>query len=295
MEDAKVEKFDGKRQVVWDASSLEAFKKCPRYYDYYVNQRLRTRGAEKVSSHWGTGFHHGVEHFYRGLHAGMSRDDAIANALVEAGKWLEENTLGEGDNSRTNATLLRSIVWYADTWADEPYRTLELPDGEPALETRFEVPIPGTEYRISGRIDRVALFDDIPTIIDFKTTGKALNIYYFKNFKPNIQTYTYPWAYRKLFGVIPTMMIDACQLGVSFNRYSRYTLDFTDSELDEFEEELICTVEHAELLNRRHQMPKNEAGCSMYGGCLFQRVCSQAPEFRNNWLEEDFEVRERKI
>lgn len=285
-DDVKVQKFEGPLQKVWDASSLDSYKRCPRYYQYSVIERWRFKSGEKVASHWGTGFHHGVEHFYTAKFKGLEHDACIDYALVALGKWLEENHLAETDNARTGATLYRAVVWYADHWKDEPFTTEIMFDGTPALESRFEVPIPGTDLRLSGRLDRVAQWGELPVLIDHKTTGKALNKYYFDMYKPNIQTTAYAWAHNKLFGVIPTIVIDAVQVAVTLNRFARATIDFTQAELDEFEKDMKIWVNQATELN--DYFPKNETSCSMFGGCYYLRVCKQSPEYRQIWLESDY-------
>jgi hypothetical protein len=45
------------------------------------------------------------------------------------------------DTSRTKETLVRSVVWYCDEYKDDPLRTAMLPNGKPAVELSFMLPV----------------------------------------------------------------------------------------------------------------------------------------------------------
>ena len=60
------------------------------------------------------------------------------------------------DTSRTKETLVRSVVWYLDEYKDDPLKTAMLPDGKPAVELSFMLPVfdvrvgPTDELPIAG-------------------------------------------------------------------------------------------------------------------------------------------------
>lgn len=289
-------KFDGLNQMIWDASSLDSALQCPRLYRNSVVRKLRWRHGTKQSTTWGSAYHKGQEIFHENLCKDETRDFALEAAIYGAIEYGRENgILDSEDNARTLDTLARSLVWYEDRYRNDPLSTYVFPDGTPGLEFRFEVPIPGTNKRLSGRVDRLVHFEGQIYPLDFKSTEKALNEFYFRQFKPNIQGMVYPWALRQFFDApIPGLIIDACQTGVTFNRFERSTFYYSDWELEEFEENLKRWVIQFEQYALENYFPKNPTAClaKSASGCIFLKACCEGP-FEEDWLSEDFIVVEK--
>ena len=71
---------------------------------------------------------------------------------------------------------MRAIVWRAEEFWEDSIKVATMPDGDPALEQRFEVPFSATGERLSGRIDKVVELDNELYVVDTKTTKTGLKI-----------------------------------------------------------------------------------------------------------------------
>lgn len=101
-------------QLAWDATSLNALMKCPRYY--YYSQVQGYRGSA-IPLEFGILFHMGREAFRRSRHEGKSKHDATREALRVV--------------LMASATFISETHWvpwggaYLDVWkcnGDKPYK-----------------------------------------------------------------------------------------------------------------------------------------------------------------------------
>ena len=286
----------GKRQIVWDVSSLEKFMTCQRLYQYGYLENWRYRYPVPALA-WGTGMHAGLEVFDQLTALGVPNMEATVGAMKAAAADAKEGLASSDDNKRTLATLMRAIARYTEHYAHDPVRTALLPDtGKPAVEVRFEVPLPGLEgHRLSGRIDRLGIFEDQIVIVEHKTTDASLTDWYWRRFNPSTQNSGYMWALREALELdVSGVMIDAIQTGVGFTRFERRMFHLTQDQTDEWIREAVTYIKQAEEAYRTQNYPRNFASCGNYGGCKFRGVCSRpAGELRTQWLEEDFIIHTR--
>lgn len=283
-------KFVDNKQQVWDASSLSTFTRCPRLYKMGNIDGWTTK-TESAAPLFGKAVHYGLELLEYAKFNGATKDEAVHAAVKgivdEYGAGLQEID----DAARGLEAALRIPVWRAeDEYHSGNVRTAVLPDGKPALETRFECPIPGVDaLRFSGRIDRIAEFGERLYIVDLKTTTSSLSSYYFERYNPNTQIYAYLWAVRRVLGIpVAGFIIDAIQSGVNFCRFGRQVFNVTDSQLDEWMDHVVLALNQAEDYYEDGDYPTNFNSCGAFGGCRFKDVCSRPPEHRQAWLDEDY-------
>ena len=300
MDNAIFSKYEADgRQTVWDPSSISSLLRCPQHYQYNNVQRLakvRESTSMVMPRVWGTCWHKGIETYeiarFDGLDWELALDSAILAAADEY-KRLPFAAEASSESSRNLDTLMRAVIWYCLQYKDDELRTLRLPDGKPALEVRFEVPIPGTEWRLSGRIDRVTEnADGEILVVDHKTTTLTIGEDYYQSFTPNIQFPMYYWGLRQFLGKrVKGVVINACQTAVRFTRYGRHLITYTDAQLEEYFAEMVEILKTAASYHRDGQWPRNSMGCSLWGGCPYRRLCSATPENRKAILEDEYLVR----
>ena len=139
-------------QFAWDATSLSAFKKCPRFYEYTTVRGLRGKGT---SAHliFGQHYHSGLELYDRLRCESVEHDPAVREVVLRALQWTWEPAIFDEShdiiikeagpwqsphNTKTRENLIRSLVWYLEEFgANDPLRTLTLSDGRPAVELSF--------------------------------------------------------------------------------------------------------------------------------------------------------------
>jgi RecB family exonuclease len=131
-----------------------------------------------------------LEHFHKRLAEGSTRDDALDRIIEETliATWDYDNDRPKDwdHQSKTRSNLLRTIVWYAETFNPDPLKTVILSDGRPAVEYSFRFELAdGILY--SGHIDRLVEYNGDIYIQDQKTTASTVAPYYFAKFSPDTQ------------------------------------------------------------------------------------------------------------
>ncbi len=289
------EKFDGDEQLIWDMSSLSLLMACP--YKYYLSRIYGWRLPSKYGSHkanWGKAYHACLETYHEALFEGCETKEALHRATKAAYEWRDElahdDTTGQKpDNARTMGTLIRSIIWYSEQYPDDTLKTVATPDGDPTLEIRFEVPLIGTKYRLSGRIDRLAELEGVQYLVDNKTTGLALDKRYFDNFAVDNQILAYNWAVREQLKMpIGGFIVDAAQTLVGGTRFKREIFSVTPEQTEEWHAMAIYYVNEVEKYIEEGAWPQNLSSCGLYGGCQFRRLCARPASMRSAFLASEY-------
>ena len=287
-------------QLAWDSTSLGSLKVCPwKYYLTMIEGWESKRRATPLS--FGIWFHEGAEQYHKLVATGESHDDAVCtvvHTLLKASGT--RNTDGSfspwesDDNRRTRFTLVRSIVWYLETYRDDNIITLIRANGKPAVELSFRIPIElttpeGTEYLLCGHLDRVGELDGQLFVADYKTSGSTLSSHFFSNFSPSNQMSMYTMAGNVIFGrPLAGVIVDGIQCAVGFNRFGRGFAPRTPNQIEEWLEDTFQWIRIAEKYAVDQHWPMNDTACSMYGGCAFRHVCEKDPSVREQFLDAEF-------
>lgn len=286
-------------QLAVDSTSLGAFKKCPRFYQYRIIQGFVPRGTA-VDLEFGIHFHFATEGYDHRRAKGMDHETALHETVRAtliatwdraAGRpWITE------DSNKNRLTLIRTLVWYLDTVAaNDTVRTLILANGKPAVELSFRLQLPirsstGEFFILCGHLDRVGTLGEGAEaeqyILDKKTTRHTLGPYYWDQFNPNNQFSLYNFAGKIGFSFETKGIIcDAAQVAVGFSRFERRLIPRTPGQVDEWYRDLELTLESMNRAAYDSHWPMNDTACYR---CDFQRICSKDPASREVWLKSDF-------
>ena len=287
----------GALQHLWDSTSLGALKQCPRYYELSIVRGYAPR-ALAVDLRFGLLLHGARERFYRARAQGTSHDDALLASVT----WLlcetydtEAQRPWASDHPQKNRlTLVRTFVWYADQWKDDPLETIMLANGAPAVELTFRFPTDyvspsGTNLELGGHLDRMVRFQGEIWDSDLKSTKSTLNQDYFAQFTPDNQFSLYSFASRHVYDLPARgVIIDAAQVAVTFSRFARGIVARSADQLDEWYGELGTWLEHATSYAQANHWPQNDKACFR---CSFRSICARPASVRRQWLETDFQRR----
>ena len=299
----KFEKYDADgKQLIWDASSFQLLSTCA--YKYKLKKKdwwAIEDPAREQAAEWGKAYHECKEVLFREIAKGRSIREAVESSVGRALTFREalsrpEGYSGKWDNARTLDTLVRSLVWYAEEYGENLLRTLILPNGEPALELRFEFHVPNTDYRVSGRIDRVVTDDEGTSPLDFKTTSKMLNNVFFRQFTPNIQVYIYLYICRHVLGFeAPKFIVDGVQVLVGGTRFARSSIYVDDKVLEDFMNiEIPALLEEYDRCWNSGIFPQRFSSCDLFGSCEFRHVCSMRKDLHEQRLKDTYVRRSPK-
>jgi hypothetical protein len=291
-------------QLSVDATSLNALDKCPRYYELSI---LRGLQAPIESDHlrFGTLYHAATELYDRLRAADLDHDQALPRVveflLHETWDPKLRRPWTSMEPTKTRSTLLRTTIWYLDTFRDDNLQTYILPSGKPAVELSFQLPLAdlgfrtasGEPYELCGHIDKIVEWNSELWIVDKKTTKYALDDDYFHQFTPNNQISAYALAgqvilHKPVVGVI----IDAAQILVNGSRFRRKPIGRTEPQLLEWLDDLRNKLCEAENYATAGRWPMRSTSCG-FGKmqCTYRPVCSLDPAERKTWTDALFNVR----
>lgn len=279
-------------QIAWDSTSLGHLKECPRKYEYFMLHGIRPR-AESVHLIFGLHYHSALEFYDHKRAQGMPHDDALLETcrrVLEltwnrrlARPWLSD------DKNKNRFTLLRTVIWYLDQFADDPLQTVILANGKPAVELSFRMEIgltapTGEPWMLSGHLDRLVTFNGQAYVLDRKTTKSTLGEYFFNQFSPHNQFSLYALASKVVYQS-PTQGIicDGAQIAVTFSRFHRGIITRTEPQLNEWLSDTEMWLSLAAHFAEHSHWPMNDKSCGNYGGCPYQELCSKSPLVRESW------------
>jgi hypothetical protein len=282
----------------WDSTMLKSAEKCLRYFQYKMLEGWQP-ARKSVHLLFGGHYAKALERYHRLRAEGHSLDDALeAVVLLALTETWEITGTRDGepigrpwdsmDNNKTRETLIRSIIWYIDEFAEDNLVTVILPDGTAAAEYSFTYPV-DDDILLCGHLDRLALYGEEPYVADNKTTGGAITSYFFDQFSPDTQMSLYTFVGKGIFKLpVKGVVIDAAQILVGGTRYSRGFTFRTEEQLTEWYDGIMTLIESANRAVRENHFPMNPGSCGNYGGCEFRGVCSKSPKQRDLFLRADF-------
>ena len=294
-----------KIQYAWDSTSLEALKKCPRYYQLTIIDNWQLR-SDAIHLRWGQEFHYAIEDYERSRAAKLTHDDSVfdtVRALVGRIEGWEPAPRTKSEELKSKEALLRTVVWYLDHYENDAAETVILANGKPAVELSFQFelefgpkpqhldigPAHFQSYLLCGHLDKVVKFSGDLFVMDHKTTTSTPGAYFFDNFNPHNQMTVYTIASQTIMkSPIKGVIIDAVQIAVGFSRPVRGITYRTNDQLEEWLGDTKLWLRAAEGYAEEDFWPMNDTACGMYGGCRFREVCSKSPSVRQRWLESNF-------
>lgn len=297
-------------QYAWDATSIKAAEECLRKY-YYKHLCGWYSPNTSVHLRFGGIYASALESYEKARASGTLREDAILTAvhyaLVESWDYAysSQSHIGDpayriagsgkawetGDANKTRSSLIRTIVWYFEHF-EEDLPTVIFPDGKPAIEYSFALPVSDTIV-FCGHMDRIVEYGGQYMIMDQKTTKSTVGPYFFDQFSPDTQMSMYTYAGNIIFQhPVKGVLIDAAQIAIGFSRFERAPTFRTHAQLEEWYENAMMTIQVARDATKRQRFPMNTTACGNYGGCEFRSICSKSPEVREMYLKSNFVKKE---
>ena len=280
-------------QFAWDSTSLEKLKRCPRLYFYEMICGYQPKDAN-VHLRFGIEYHQALHDYELAKVAGKKHDDAMAEALLKLAKRIHDFNPTEEDHgkvakNKNRETLFRTVIWYLDTFQNDPAETLILDNGKPALEVSFRFELDNQPYMLCGHLDRIVTWQDNLFASDRKTTSYSLTPWWFNQWEPNNQMTLYTLAGGiVLHSPIRGILIDAAQIKENETLFGRGVTYRSEGQLEEWIKDLDHWFVNAKTYAMANYWPMNDTACDKYGGCKFREVCNKAPHVRERFLNANF-------
>jgi hypothetical protein len=284
-----------KHQLAWDSTSLGALKRCPRYYQYNIIEGYVSR-SESVHLRFGSEYNNALVTYHKARAKGEDHEQATLTAIRYALEHTWDDTLNRpwtsDEPTKNRETLIRTIIWYLDNFANDSLQTQVFSNGEPAVELSFRIQLDmdsgltGESYLLCGYLDRFVDFNGGSWITDWKTTKYQLDEKYFHRYSPDNQVSQYDFAGTIIWNKpIEGVIIDAVQLGVTFSRFQRSNIKRTAMQREEWLNDSKQYILQNEQYVLNNYWPQNDTSCEKYGGCPYRAICSASPEIRPTLLK----------
>lgn len=273
-----------------DNSSMELFTTCPRQAYYYIIRRLELNRS-RIALDFGGAFHNVLEYMYKKYGNAYRSVQENTDIITYASK-LELNT--PEDDYRTISYLVEAVTKYLDQHPAEVWSVATMPNGLPAVELPFAMPIGTIDTREfgqvvvmwTGKIDIVYRSDGRLGLMDHKTTS-MMGPGFFSEFEIAHQMYGYAAAVEYIFKEpVNEVCINGlgCRKptknGVKFE-FTRHTFPINRPLLDEWHSDSLALISDFLAHCERGYFPKATKWCvAKYGSCQYRAVCSLAPEHR---------------
>jgi PD-(D/E)XK nuclease superfamily len=282
-------------QYAWDATCLEAFKRCPRLYYYKMIEGWRSK-TDNIHLRFGGEFHTALQQYELVKADGLDHDECMFHVVRELLYRVED--WDPDDKYKNRQFLIRSVIGWLDKYKDDNAVVIKQANGKPAVEVSFAFeldygPIEGQPYVLCGHLDRIVDFQGELFVMDHKTTKTTPSSYYWDQFEPNNQMTLYTLAGKVIFQTnVKGVIIDSAQLMIDTTRFTRGTTYRTQDQLEEWLLDLEDHLDLALKYAKQNYWPMNDTACDKYGGCEFRDVCSKSPSVRSHFLKGDFNQEE---
>ena len=289
-------------QLYIDATSLSAYKTCPRYYQLTIVTGWTPR-RENIHFWFGIELHRAVEEYHRLRAQATPHTDAlrttIRDLLHRTWDYERKRPIYHDDPNKNRFTLVRTAVQYLDLYGpSDRLKTVILDSGEPAVElsaifdSGIHSALAGTNFTFVVKPDRLARLGDDYYFSDIKSTKGTISPSWFETFTPDNQFSMYTYAGQVVYEKpVRGVVVDGAQTAVNFTRFDREIITRSEQQIASWLNSTRWWLQNLESCVTEFGSdwwPENESSCF---GCHFRHICSMAPQSRQPWLKADFTQR----
>lgn len=255
--------------MIYDSSSLQAFKDCPERYRlaYVLGLKKRTEGVENIDLNFGKAIHSGLEAHYTGKdeREAFTKEFGTIVAPDEKVKTLENGLL-----------LIDAYIKHYEQ-EDKAFEVLEVEQPDKVVLTD------GIEFIVKR--DMVIKQQGCIYVLEHKTTKKAFSWDYWSRFEPNAQVSAQAYSCAKKYGECSGVIINAIKCGFRERAYKgepagfhcafqRQIFNRNQAQLEDWKqktEDWISRIEDKIECDCKYGWLKNEGQC-VY--CQFKEICT---------------------
>jgi hypothetical protein len=276
----------------FDNTELDAFRRCQKYYNFFINKKKQRANDKKTAAEFGIAIHGILEDVYKGM-----------DLLTSLEKWIPYFAPFESDldAKRTCGKLRELMMEYFIYYENDTF--VPIPQ---YIEVGFAVELmPNVLY--TGRLDAPGYYKNRPNemyVMDHKTTWKILGYLV----KPHNQFTGYIFGARQymegVVGVVANLIgvykdkpmrlknSDGWRKGAApEDVFFRSVTTRSDEEIEQWRIEACALVDDIRRANDRGIYHGNSMNCKMFNrDCPYMDVCNVAPAMQDEFLECDMYV-----
>lgn len=267
-----------------DSSMLSTFRSCKKKFEWTTLKALKPLG-QSIHLAAGGAMAAGLEaarnhQFITSPHQQLPTDDLLHAAI---GPYLKGWDLYDPDEEQTkNAhNVFHALEYYLNEYPPflDPVQPVIKPDGKPATEYTFGIPLPimhptqNTPFIFVGRFDLLGTYGGLPVVLDDKTTS-ALGPYWMAQWHLRGQFMGYVWACNQLEYSIDHVIVRGLCIQKTQHQLASVPIQYPTHVIDRWYITLLQTIEEMIHFYTYNEWPYNFSdACSSYGGCTFRDLC----------------------
>ena len=279
-----------------DSTMLSTWRSCRRKYFWQVLHQLSS-SSRSIHLVAGGAFAAGMEAARRLAFDGSRVRRASHDDLLEAAYPAFAREWGdypiEEDHNKSFFNTFQGLANYLLQYPpqEDPVQPLKRPDGSPAVEFTFAIPLheapPHPETRepflFVGRFDMLGNYNELPCIVDEKTTS-YIGTQWANGWRLRGQFMGYIWACQQLGYELDVAVIRGIGLlkrdypiATGIEKYPRYLIERWYRQLIMDLNGIIDAYVHLTEINPNpdKSYPYNFSdACSAYAGCPYVDLCS---------------------
>ncbi len=291
-----------------DSSMLTTWRACRRKHYWSTLRSLYPMG-KSVHLIAGGAFAGGIEAARRACFSAPIPEhftlEELAYAALPPFARLWGDFVPEERSSKTFDNTFNALVHYLEHYhpGTDELQPMLRPDGSPAVEYKFAVPIDGVTHPetgdpilFSGRFDMVGTLNGVPCIVDEKTTG-SLGFNWADKWDLRGQFLGYIWALRKQGIDVSHAVINGIAILKTKNEIQRAVVKYPEHMIARWEAQMTADIMEM-IRSYKHFLAGVRSfdttytynfadSCESYGGCAFAVLCgARDPEpFTSNYIK----------
>lgn len=278
-----------------DSSMLSTFRSCRKKFYWNYVQKMKPAG-QSIHLLAGGAFAAGLEHArlyqFRDHKDGPAHLDDLCHAAMQGfiRAWnVDSEYEHETKNFHNTFHALEAYLAEYPPFTD-PVQPLMKPDGSPATEFTFAIPLPvnnpaGSPWMFVGRFDLLGYYGPLLVVQDEKTTS-ALGPYWLRQWDLRGQFLGYTWACRQLGYPVDHCIVRGIAIQKTQHQFASVPVNYTNVLIDRWYATLLDTLHEINHFFEINQWSYNFGdACGSYGGCGYADLCKASdPElFLNNY------------
>lgn len=275
----------------FDSSSLATANTCPQRWFYESCLRLVPKSTN-IHLNAGGAYAKGLETFRKLFYTGHDFDTAREAGLTALIKAYGPFNPGGPRDYKTWDRTCAAYLSYLNEWdpRDDHIEPLSLPDGRPAIEVSFAVPLldlngdpilhPETHDPLlfTGRSDMLCSFGNELWCFDDKTVG-SFSGRWAEDQRLRGQFSGYTWAFRQMGYSLVGSWVRGTAIQKEQIKHNQTRTYRPQWKLDRWHHTAVMTVQRMlSMWHNGHFLATYNDACTQYGGCKFFMLCdSETP------------------
>lgn len=229
--------------MIYSFSKLQDFQKCPNCF--HAKHVLGYEDPQKsIDMEWGTVMHKVIEDYL------LEDVDPVPAFTLQWSLLVNSTPLSRGRYSPEELSIIANTILKKFKAKRKNFGT------DMMLETELKFTVSGVDFK--GKVDYMGMYNDEPTLLDFKTTATRYDI---TSAQLSNQLALYAYGAKDVLDYHPKLVAFFPMVKSTESIQNLVTANVTNSWLTKRLDEVMMCVEMVEYAIAKNRWPSNRANC----------------------------------